>query len=295
MSALSPETNPQILLNGKQQGQHQDAAGEEQISDLLDDECSEDSGAAEKETQAKVQCVFQQVRNQIRSQVGVKSSILELVKKMKDRETESAKVDVEPEGTDVKGEEKKEMLRDDSKDEMHVKEEELCSMFEEKLVVSQNALKDEFEVQISQVRKEMQAYMDQALKGLESQMQSSWQSHNLQHHKEKQESKGPDKKQKPSAAPALASRRGRILTRTMTSIIPKTCPPVIIGPRAKSETLGCSKRESSCLLLRDPGISLPGNKPCQSRKPLPPVCPPLHQHKKPVKPKDKTGNWKTGN
>ncbi|KAK5909953.1 hypothetical protein CesoFtcFv8_003835 [Champsocephalus esox] len=290
MSKSSPETNPKILLNGKQQEKHQEAAGGEQTSVLLDDECLEDSRAAERETQAKVQSVFQQVRNQIRSQAGVKSSILELVQRVKDRETESAQVDVKPEGTDVNGGEKKEMLTEDSKDEMHAKEEELFAMFKEKLEASQKDLKDEFEVQISQVRKEMQAYMDQALKGLESQMQSSWQSHNLQHDKEKQESKGPDKKQKPTAAPTLASRRGRVLTRTMTTIIPKTCPPVIICPRAKSETLGYSKRESSRLVLRDPGVSLPGNNPCQSRKPLPPVCPLLHQHKKPVRPKDKTGN-----
>jgi len=290
MSKSSPETNPKILLNGKQQGKHQEATGGEQTSVLLDDECLEDSRGAERETQAKVQSVFQQVRNQIRSQAGVKSSILELVQRVKDRETESAQVDVKPEGTDVNGGEKKEMLTEDSKDEMRVKEEKLCVMFKEKLEASQKDLKDEFEVQISQVRKEMQAYMDQALKGLESQMQSSWQSHNLQHDKEKQESKGPDKKQKPTAAPTLASRRGRVLTRTMTTIIPKTCPPVIIGPRAKSETLGYSKRESSHVVLRDLGVSLPGNKPCQSRKPLPPVCPLLHQHKKPVRPKDKTGN-----
>lgn len=300
MSKLSPETNPQILVNGEQQEQQQDdaAAAEEQISSVsVGDECSEDSVAAEKETQARMRSVFQQVRNQIRSQVGVKapkSSILELVRRVKDRETEISQVNGEPEGKDVSGEEKKqaEMLADERKEKVDVTEEELCAMFEKKLEASKKALRDEFEVQISQVRKEMQAYTDQTLKDLECKMQSR-QSHNLQqaHPKEQQESKGPDKKQKPSAAPSLASRRGRVLTRTMTTIIPKTCAPVIIGPRAKSETLSSSKGQTSQLLLRDPVLSLPGNKQCWSRKPLlPPACPPLHQRKKPVQAKAKTGN-----
>lgn len=294
MSELSPESNPQILVNGEQQEQQQDdAAAVEQISSVgLQNECLEDNVTAEKEKRAKVQSVFQQVRNQIRSQVGMrapKSSILELVQRVRDRETEIAQVNGEPEGKDVSSEEMKqaELLTDESKDEMDLKEEELCVMFEKKLEASKKALKDEFDVQISQVRKEMQAYTDQALKDLESKMQS-W--HNP-HPKEQQEGKGQDNKQKPSAAaPSLASRRGRVLTRTMTTIIPKTCAPVIIGPRAKSETLSYSKSKSSRLLLRDPVLSLPGNKLCQSRKPLPPACPPLNQRKKPVRPKAKTGN-----
>ncbi|XP_074494667.1 uncharacterized protein LOC141769476 [Sebastes fasciatus] len=220
-----------------------------------------------------------------------KSSIMELVQRVKDRETEIAQVNGEPEGKDVSSEEKKpaEMLMDESKDEMDLKEEELCAIFEKKLEASGKALKDEFEVQISQVRNEMQAYTDKALKDLECKMQS-WQSHDLQHPKEQQESKGPNKIQKTSAAPSLVSRRGRVLTRTMTTIIPKTCAPVIIGPRAKSETLSSSKGASSRPLLRDPVLFLPGNKPCQSRKPLLPACPPLHQNKKPVWPKGKAGN-----
>ncbi len=296
MSELSSETNPQILVNGEQQEQQQQqedaAAAGEQISSVgLDDECSEDSVAAEKETQARMQSVFQQVRNQIRSQADVKapkSSILELVQRIKDRETETAQVNGEPEGKDVSGEEKKqaEMLADERKDEMNIKEEELCAMFEKKLEASKKTLRDEFEVQISQMRKEMQAYTHQALKDLECKMHSLQQARP----KEQQESKGPDKKQKPSAAPSLASRRGRVLTRTMTTIIPKTCAPVIIGPRAKSETLSSSKGQTSQLLLRDPVLSLPGNKQYWSRKPLLPACPPLQQGKKPVRAKAKTGN-----
>ncbi|KAL7392166.1 hypothetical protein ABVT39_020246 [Epinephelus coioides] len=293
MSESSSEKNPQILVNGEQQEQQQDGAtGEGQISVGLEDERSEENVAAEKESQRKVQSVFQQVRNQIRSQVRApKSSILELVQRVKDRETEITQLNSDPEGKDVSSEEQKqaEGLVDESKNEMELKEEQLCAVFEKKLEASKKALRDDFEVQISQVRKEMQAYIDQALKDLECKMQSR-QSHNLQHPREQQEGKGPDKKLKPPTAPSLAARRGRVLTRTMTTIIPKTCAPVIIGPRAKSETLYSSKGESSRLLLRDPLLSHPGNKPCQCRKPLPPTCPPLYQRKKPARPKAKAGD-----
>lgn len=286
MSELSSKTNPQVLVNGKQPEQHQDEAVsvEEQISTVsLNDECVEDGISADKETKGKMHSVFQQVRNQIRSQVGVKApkhSILELVQRVKDRQTEDAQENSEPE---EKSEEKEqaENLTDENKDEVALKEEELCATFEKKLEASKRALRDEFEEQISQLRKDMQTYTDHALRDLECKMQS-WQSLHLQqaHPKEQQETKGPDKKQKMSAA-SLASRRGRVLTRTMTTIIPKTCAPVIVGPRAKSETLSSSKGESSRLLPRDLLLSSL-SKPYQSRKPLPPACPPLHQRKKPV-------------
>lgn len=274
MSELSSETNPHILVNGEQQHQGTGAATvEEQLS--LDGDCSEDSATTEKETQVKMQSVLQQVRKQIRSQVDAKapkSRIMELVQIVRDREIELAQVDGEPEGKTVNGEEKREaeVATDESKDEMDLKEEVLCAVFEEKLEANKKALRDEFEEQISQVRKEMQAYTDKALKDLECKMQS-WRSDILQQ------------------TPSLASRRGRVLTRTMTTIIPKTCAPVIIGPRAKSETL-TSKGRCSQLLPRDPMVSIPGNRPYQSRKPLPPTCPPLHQRKKPVKANAKTGN-----
>lgn len=295
MTELSSEINPQILVNGGHQHQQDDAATvQEQIPTVsLDTECSKDS-AAEKEAQAKMQSLLQQVRNQVRLQAGKKapkSSIMELVQRVKDREMEIAQVSADPDGKDVNSAEQQngELFTDENEDDVHLKEEELCAVFEEKLEASKKVLRDEFEVQISQMRKEMQAYTDHALKDLECKMQS-WKSHCQQqtHPKEQQESKCTDKKQKPSAAPSLATRRGRVLTRTMTAILPKTCAPVIIGPRARSETLTSAKGESSRLLPRDPAFYIPGNKPYQSHKPLPPACRPLHQRKKHVQ--AKTGN-----
>ncbi|KAF3696022.1 hypothetical protein EXN66_Car011698 [Channa argus] len=297
MSELSSETNPEILVNGEQQEHQQnDAATTEASPDApvcLDGECPEDSTAAEKETQVKMQYLFQQVRNKIRSQGAPKSSILELVQRVIDREVEIAQVNSEPEDKDVSSEEEKEveLLTGESKVEMSFNKEEFCAIFEEKLETSKKALRDEFEQQISQVRKEMQAYTDRALKELQCKIQSGQSRSLLQTHlKEAQESKGPDKKQKPAAVSSLTSRRGRLLTRTMTTIIPKTCAPVIIGPRAKSETLTSSKGESSRFLPRDPALYLRTNKSYQSRKPLPPACPPLCQCKKSAQAKAKTEN-----
>lgn len=266
------EANPQILVNGKQHEHQQNDAA-------TDGDCAEDS-AAEKEAQAKMQSLFQQVRNQIRSQVGnkaPKSSIMELVQKVRDMEMAIIQVDVDPEGKEANS--TAELFPGESNDAVELTEDEFCAVFEKKLEASQKALKAEFEEQISQMRREMQAYTDHALKELECKMQQT----------QEQERNGPDKKLKPSAAPSLASRRGRLLTRTMTTITPKTCAPVIIGPRAKSETLACSKGESSRLLPRDLALHCPGNKPYQSRKPLPPACPPLHLRKKPVQAKAKAG------
>lgn len=276
MSESSSEANPEILVNGEQEDQQEEEARAEEH------ECFSPEEVEVKQTQAKVQSVFQQVRNQIRSQVGTrapKSSILELMQRVKDREDKMAPVNSKGSSEEVEA--------DESKEEVGVKQEELCDAFEKKLEATQKILKDKFEVQISQVRAEMQAYTNQALKDLELKILS--QQIHLQSHHPSQESKSPERRQKPSAPPSLASKRGRVLTRTMTTIIPKTCTPVMLGPRAKSETLSSLKGERSGPVLRDPVLSLPGNRLCQSRRPLlPPAQPPMHQCKKTIRSKTKT-------
>ncbi|KAM3611722.1 uncharacterized protein V6R79_023166 [Siganus canaliculatus] len=285
------EVKPQILVNGEQQEQGDAApaaaAGQEQISSDGQDE----ERLKERETQVKMHSVFKQVRSQIRSQVGAKaakSSILELIQRVKAMEMEIAQVKGETDDEDVGVEEEKQTgtLIPEGEEETEPQQEEMFAALGKKLEASEKALKEEFEVQISQMRAEMQAYTDQALKDLECKMQS-WQNLQQQQPPHQQESKGPERKQRPAAAPTLASRRGRLLTRTMTTIIPKTCDPVIVGPRAKSETLSSSKAESSRLLPRDPLLAQPGTR---SRKPLlPPACPPMHPYKKPVRARAKTG------
>lgn len=280
MSESSSE-NPEIRVDGEpeEEQQEEDHAAEEEDQMSLVDLEEEDRVSAEKETQPKMQSVFQQVRNQIRSQSGIrasKSGILELMQRVKDREMKMAQVNGERSSEDKEPADKKDL-----------KQEELCEIFEKKLEASQKALRDEMEEKLSRVREEMQVYTDKALKDMECKILTQQPPPQLH----QPESRGPDRKQRPSAPPLLASRRGRVLTRTMTTIIPKTCAPVILGPRARSETLTSSKGQSSRLPTQDPVLSLQGNKPCQRRKPLlPPAYPPLHPSRKPVQKKGKTGN-----
>lgn len=282
MSEPFPPSSPAILVNNEQQTEQEDTASvEEHVSVDMDEKCSEDSTAADNEIPVTMKTVFQQVRTQIRSQKAPKSSILELIQKVRDKETEITQVETELKGRDVYSEEGNQVLTGECKDGFSLTEQELCVIFEKKLDESKKALKAEFEVQISQVRKEMQAYTDQALKDLDCKRHSC-KCHNLQQTQPKGQAEGssPDKKQKPSTATSLGARRGRILSRTMTTIIPKTCTPVIIGPRAKSETLSSSKGESSRFILRHAVLSFSGNKTYHSRNPLPPARPPPHQCKK---------------
>lgn len=269
----------------------------EQIASVsINDEGLEGSIPADKDSQTKMQSVLQQVRKQIRSQVGMnapKNSMLDLVQRVHERAKEM--VNREPDCNQSCDEENgEEVLTNKSIGELATKEEELSAIFEKELEASKKALRDEFTKQISQLRKEMQAYTDQALKDVEGKVQS-WLANSIQrvHHKEQLENKGSDKKQKSSIAPSLVSKRARTLTRTMTTITPKTCAPVIIGPRAKSENLSSSKHQnSSLLLLRDPDFCVytsPGSRH-QSHRPLPPACPPLHLRQKSVRTKTQAGN-----
>lgn len=281
MSESSSET-PTILVIGEQerlqelqeqQEQHGTQAEHTIPSDGLEEE---DRASAETETQAKMQSVLQQVRNQIRSQAGVrasKSGILELMQRLKDRDAVKMTAQVNGE---CSGESKEPAVAKD------LTQEELCEMMEKKLGASQKALRESMEDQLSRVREEMQMYTDKALRDMECKMLMQLQPpHGT--------AQGPDRKQRPSAPPSLASRRGRVLTRTMTTIIPKTSVPVALGSKARSETMTFAKGQSSQLMMRAPGLSLHGSKPCQGRKPLlPPANPTLHLRKKAVQTTAKT-------
>lgn len=275
MSESSSET-PTILVNGEQEEQQEQhgAQAEDTISPVDLEE--EDKASAETETQAKMQSVFHQVRNQIRSQAGVrasKSGILELMQRLKDRDVVKMTAQVNGE---CSGEFKEPVVAKD------LTQEELCEMMEKKLEVSQKALRESMEEQITRVREEMRTYTDKALKDMECKML-------MQQQPPHGRAQGPDRKHRPSATPSLASRRGRVLTRTMTTIIPKTSVPVVLGPKTRSETMTFAKGQSSQLMMRDPGLSLQGSKPCQGRKPLlPPANPTLHLRKKAVQTKAKT-------
>lgn len=274
MSKLSPEANPQILVNGKedevdQQEERADPApaAEEQTSPASPEQEEED-----KKVQTKIQSVFQQVRSQIRSQVETRtsnSSLLELMQKLKDREGR-----LQLEGDEGNEEESQ---PEESKGELDETQEELCEAFGKKLEATQKTLRFEMECLISQVRAESQAYTEQAIKDLECRLMSNQAHRQPQHPSQKTL---PDKKQQPSASSSLASRRGRVLTRTMTTIIPKTCAPVMSGPQAKSEAASLRRSEISRPLRRDPVLALAGNRLRQGRQPILPPAHPIQQRQK---------------
>ncbi|CAL8247476.1 unnamed protein product [Merluccius merluccius] len=251
----------------------------------------------------KMQNLLHQVRSQIRSQVGLtsaKTSMFELMQQIKDRKVEMASLNGLPDGDGGGGAgiEAKDVggtltNGDHGKMEPDAIEPLLPPSFEEELEATKKTLKDEFEQQISQLRVEMRAYADQAVKDMESKMKSATITHGQAKGRSREQTEGrgvADKKQKPmatAAAPSLTSRRSRVLTRTMTTIIPKTCAPVIIGPRAKSETLsGCSN--SGSLLMKESDFrvfhsqvsssSSSSSRHPPNRRALPPV----HPRQKPV-------------
>lgn len=282
MSDAASETVPET---GTSKAEQQDgAAGEEG---------AEGSGVTEKDAQAKMMSVFEQVRNQIRSQGGLKapkSSILELVSKIKDIETATEQTNGQSggNGVDAKEEKEAEGVKIDCKDEIDLRLEVLSKMFEEKLEASKKLLREEFKVQVSAVRNEMQAYMDQTLKDLECKM-TSGPPGGLQPTRSKPQQEGADArtKQRASAVSSLASRRGKVLTRTQsTTLIPKTSAPIISGSHSKSK----SAPKGQSPLVRDHVLSLSGNKSYQGRSPLPPAQPLPHQRRKSVQVKCKTGN-----
>lgn len=260
---------PTILVSGDEGEEPKVQHGSKNSSNGLEDE---DKAPAETETQAKMQSVLQQVRNQIRSQAGArasKSGILEVAQRLKQRDSVKMTAQVNGEC----GSESKEPVV-----EKGPNREELCDVTEKKLETSQEASRKSMEEQLSQLREEMQTYTDRALKDMECRMLMLLQPPH-----------GSDRKQRPSAPLSLASRRGRVLTRTMTTIIPKTSVPVVLGSKTRSETVTFVKGQSSRLTMQDAGLSLQGRKPCQSRKPLlPPANLETHLRKKSTQTKAKT-------
>lgn len=271
MSQLPTEEEPQCCAKQEEPEQKKEQAdpAEEEVSLAGPEEEKkkemEEEEEEDKKIQDKIQSVFQQVRNQIRSQVDTRtpsSSILELIQKMKLRE-----------GRPEQEDDDKETEAEEGKAKADATQEELPEAFGKKLEATEKTLRCEIEALISQVRAESRAYTQQAVKDLECRMLRKQVP--LQ---PRQEKKGPEKRQQPPAAPSLASRRGRVLTRTVTTIIPKTCVPVVHSPQAKPESASFRRSEASGLLRPDPVLALPGRRLLhQGRRPiLPPAHPTQH-------------------
>ncbi|KAJ7994127.1 hypothetical protein DPEC_G00262690 [Dallia pectoralis] len=253
---------------------------------------NEDCIPAERTAQAKMQSVFQQVRKQVTSQGGAgssRNSILELVQMVKRRELEMMTVMNVPKDTEKVD---AETLGSECTGEKNARKEDLLAVFQREMEASKDALRDEFKEQIAQLRIEMQEYTNKALKGLESKAKNrKTSSKSLQriYHVEQSDTRGFEKNKKSPVTPFLGPGKTRVLTRTMTTLNPKTCPPIVLGPRSKSETLSTSRDSSG--LLKDPDF-LPSrtSKYLQPCGPLPPTCPPHYNQKKTSRTKAQTGN-----
>lgn len=182
-----------------------------------------------------------------------------------------------------------EILEDECTGEMDVKREELIAFFQQELKASKEVLRCEFKEQITQLRIEMQVYTGQTLKGLESKVQNrQTYSHSVLqrlYQAVQSETRSLEKKKFP-AAPLLGPGKTRVLSRTTTNLTPKTCPPIVLLPCSKSETLISSMDNSTLLLLKDPDffvlLSL-NTKYHQSCGPLPLPAPHVTIAKKPCR------------
>lgn len=276
MSSL--EGHLQILENGEELQERQGASEKEQVPSAgTDDESSTVGTTAEKENHTTMQSLLQQVRKQMRSQGGARpppqNTLLELVHKLKDGELKVKGGSGEDGGasggtTDPSQEEKNQA----------------------QLEAAVKTLRVEFQERVRLLQEEMRDYTDKAVKDLEHRFQRL--NFNT---KEEEETRGLERRQKPPTVPPLTTRRGRLLTRTMTTTVPKTCPPVIVGPRARSETLkGCGGGQC---LRRDSALSLTGNRPFQNQKTTTTIFvnrPQPHQQKDAVRRKSKQEVAQTG-
>ena len=250
-------------------------------------ETVEDS-VPEQATPVKTSSFFQQVRQQIKSQAATtvpKNGILELMQMVKSRELEMNRDPNvnQSQDKDDKAEEISAAL--ECAAEVDPKREDLVALFQREVEAGRDAMRIEFRKQMEQLRMEMRCYTDLALAVSESRMQSKpmHSRHVLPrlHQAGPSENRSLEKKLKPPGASSLVPAKPWRLSRTMTTITHKTCPPIVLAPRSKSETLSPSKKENdTVLLLKDADFHVFASQNDRQRGPLPPACPPVNHRKK---------------
>ncbi|MGH0159183.1 UNVERIFIED_CONTAM: hypothetical protein FKN15_075731 [Acipenser sinensis] len=224
---------------------HQSSEGSDQKApntetgpeDAGPEESQRDCGSAQSARQVRVHSLFSQVRHQVRAQAGLgfqSQGMLNVVQRITRAELEKNKAMEEAASPET--EETSAGFPDHSpgKDDETV-EDELAALREE-VMVNTEALRSRFKKEMDALRDELQAYCDNAVKRLEM-----------------DQKKGSviSKKQKSLSMPSLATGKKRVLSRTMTSLTPRTVNAASLGPRSKSETLESSTERSSDRLLLD--------------------------------------------
>lgn len=258
----------------------------------------------DKEKQSRVHSVFSLVRSQIKTQAGLdgqRMGILDVVNQIKELEKNKKEHD-EPTPT-VEISSSEENAADQAVQEETVEEqmtgekergEELCGALLKEILLNVETLKKDLREDLAQLRREMESYTEQALCGLETRLTNLLRIQALarttpaalprNHTVEPMETK----KHRPPSMPPLGTSRRRVLNRTMTTITPKTCLPLSLGPRSNSEPLGGWGAETALnnsalmLMRRDEAVSHPPG-------PLPPALPPAQKGKKASRSRTRNG------
>ncbi|XP_073766590.1 uncharacterized protein [Danio rerio] len=301
--------NPAILKKWLQKTRSRDDKEKEEINMQVEAEEQEieekNEEAARKEKQARVHSVFSLVRSQIRTQAGLdgqRVGIMDVVKqitkeleknkKEQDESTPAVEISAPEQNTEARTAEKdnNEEQMTESEDSKKEKGEDLCVVLLEEILLNLESLRLELREELAQLRHETQSYTDQALCGLETRLTNSLRIQALartttlprNHVAEPMETK----KQRPPSMPPLGTSRRRVLNRTMTTITPKSCLPLSLGPRSNSEPLGAWRNETSA------NNSPPRREEVASHPPLgplPPAIPHAQKGKKNLRSRNRIG------
>ncbi|XDV48817.1 hypothetical protein PO909_018180 [Leuciscus waleckii] len=263
----------------------------EEHDPAVHEEMEEKNEAAEavtgKEKEARIHSVFSLVRSQIRTQAGLdqRMGIMDVVNQIKELE-KSKKEHDEPTHT-VEISSSEENAADQAVQKETVEEqmtgknkkergEELCVVLLEEILLNVETLKKDLSEELAQLRCDMQSYTERALCGLETRLRTQALARTTPTALPRNHTVDPmeTKKQRPPSMPPLGTSRRRVLNRTMTTITPKTCLPLSLGPRSNSEPLGgwgaeTASNNSAPALLRS-----------HPPEPLPPSLPPAQKVKK---------------
>lgn len=299
--------NPAILKKWLQKTRSKDDKEKEEVNMQVEAEEQKiekkNEEAARKEKQARVHSVFSLVRSQIRTQacldgqhVGIMDVVkqitkeLEKNKKEQDEPTPVVEISSPEENTDDQPAEKENNEEQESEDSKKEKGEDLCVTLLEEILLNLESVRLELRDELAQLRHEMQSYTDQALCGLETRLTNSLRiqafAHTTtlprNHVAEPMETK----KQRLPSMPPLGTSRRRVLNRTMTTITPKSCLPLSLGPRSNSEPLGAWRNEMGA------NNSPPRREEVASHPPLgplPPAIPPAQKGKKTLRSRTRIG------
>lgn len=278
-----------------------------------EDSAANPDGAA----QVKMQSIFSQVRNQIRLQVGMdfhKKGILDVVQRVtRERAREnSAQTPNQTKGTvegeseaeeEGKEEEEGKSIEGENKAETAVEEtlEGGLATLREELLASIETLRNDFREEMAILRAEAREYSDKAVKDLEAKVLGPGpdpQKCRLQRvnpsGQQLQPGANAQERLKSLSVPSLVPGRPRMLNRTMTTLNPKTCHSIVLGPRSKSETLRSPGENKGGVPLLESSdfhvFATQGKKRSKAGGNLPPACPTLRSNKKTVRSKVRMGN-----